>query len=32
LYLKLQIPSTKLQTNYKSQYPMTKTFKNVPLF
>jgi len=32
LYLKLQVPSTKLQTNYKFQYPMNKTFENEPLF
>jgi len=32
LCLKLQIPSTKLQINYKFQYPMTKTFKDETLF
>jgi len=32
LWPKTQIPSTKLQTNYKFQYPMTKTYKDETLF
>jgi len=32
LCLKLQIPSTKLQTNLKFQYSMTKTFQDKRLF
>jgi hypothetical protein len=32
LFLKTQISSTKLQTNLKFEYPMTKTFKDGTLF
>jgi len=32
LCLKIQIPSTKLQTNLKFQYPITKTFQDKTLF
>jgi len=32
LFLKIQIPSTKIQINLKLQYSMTKTFQDKTLF